>query len=71
MPRVDGYEIARRLRAKQVSLAVQWRLIAITGHGQPEDIQRAREAGFDAHLVKPVFPAALQVAMAEPRVVPA
>ena len=65
LPRVDGYEIARRLRAKEASLGVQWRLIAITGYGQPEDVQRARDAGFDAHLVKPVLPAALQAAMAE------
>ena len=30
------------------------RLVALSGYGQPEDVQRSREAGFDAHLVKPV-----------------
>ena len=66
LPGIDGYEVARRLRASQASLGVQWRLIALTGHGQPEDIQRARDAGFDTHLVKPVQPVELGVAMATP-----
>ena len=39
------------------------RLIAITGYGQPEDVRRAKEAGFDAHLVKPVELAALNEAL--------
>jgi CheY-like chemotaxis protein len=64
LPGIDGYEVARRLRAAQSSLGVQWRLIALTGYGQPEDVRRATEAGFDAHLVKPVMPTALQEAMA-------
>jgi len=64
LPRIDGYEVARRLRSLQKSLGVQWRLIALTGYGQPEDLRRAEEAGFDSHLVKPVFPMALQRAMA-------
>jgi len=64
LPGLDGYEIARRLRMKQEKLGVQWRLIALTGYGQPEDVRRATEAGFDIHLVKPVLPPALQVAMA-------
>jgi signal transduction histidine kinase/ActR/RegA family two-component response regulator len=63
LPRIDGYEVARRLRARQASLGVQWRLIALTGYAQPEDVRRAEEAGFDTHLVKPVHPAALQKAM--------
>jgi len=63
LPRVDGYEVARRLRARQASLGVQWRLIALTGYGQLEDVRRAEEAGFDTHLVKPVHPATLQKAM--------
>ena len=49
---------------EQEKLGVQWRLIALTGYGQPEDVRRATEAGFDIHLVKPVLPPALQVAMA-------
>jgi signal transduction histidine kinase/CheY-like chemotaxis protein len=64
LPRIDGYEVARRLRAAQETLGVHWRLIAVSGYGQPEDVQRAKDAGFDTHLVKPVFPVALQQAMA-------
>ena len=52
MPGMDGYEAARRLRAKHPDSA--FRLIAVTGWGQEEDRQRAWEAGFDEHLVKPV-----------------
>jgi signal transduction histidine kinase len=52
MPRVDGYEAARRIRKlPHGSDAV---IIALTGWGQPQDRIRTREAGFDAHLVKPV-----------------
>jgi signal transduction histidine kinase len=49
LPIVDGYQVARRLR--DAGLAV--RLVALTGYGRGEDIQTARSAGFDAHLVKP------------------
>jgi CheY-like chemotaxis protein len=63
LPRIDGYEVARRLRALQQSLGVKWRLIALTGYGQPEDVRRAEEAGFDTHLVKPVNVVALQKAI--------
>lgn len=52
LPLLDGYEIARRLRAQPETRNV--RLIAVTGFGAPEDMTRAREAGFDAHLLKPV-----------------
>ena len=52
LPDVDGYEVARRLRAGENGLRM--RLIAVTGFGQPEDERRALEAGFDAHLTKPV-----------------
>ena len=51
LPGMDGYEVARRLRA---SLGEKVRLIALTGYGQPEDRERAYDAGFDLHLVKPV-----------------
>jgi signal transduction histidine kinase/CheY-like chemotaxis protein len=50
LPDLNGYEVARHLRAKFGSI----RLIALTGYGQPQDGQRAQEAGFDAHLVKPM-----------------
>jgi two-component system, sensor histidine kinase len=56
LPGLDGYEVARRVRALGPNRPV---LIALTGYSQPEDRQRAEEAGFDAHLVKPVDPAAL------------
>ncbi len=53
LPDCDGYEVARRLRTK---LGAAIRLIALTGYGQPEDRRRVFEAGFDAHLIKPVDP---------------
>jgi len=49
LPGVDGYEVAKRLRAAESSAA----LVALTGYATPEDAVRAREAGFDAHLAKP------------------
>jgi PAS domain S-box-containing protein len=54
MPDMDGYEVARRLRAEEAGRQAQ--LLAVTGYGQAEDRQRAREAGFDHHLTKPVDP---------------
>jgi PAS domain S-box-containing protein len=58
MPKMDGYEIARRLRDDpQTRHAI---LIAVTGWGQAEDRRRSKEAGFDYHLVKPVEPSALE-----------
>jgi signal transduction histidine kinase len=52
LPGLNGYDVARRVRAAIPNGAV--RLIAITGYGQPADRERAVEAGFDAHLLKPV-----------------
>ena len=52
MPGMDGYQTARLIRKQPWGSAVL--LIAVTGYGQPEDKQRSQEAGFDAHLVKPV-----------------
>jgi signal transduction histidine kinase len=57
LPGLDGYEVARQIRAQLGSTIY---LIALTGYGQPEDRQRTRSAGFDLHLVKPVEPAILQ-----------
>ena len=51
MPRLDGYAAARELRQDAATRGI--RLVALTGWGQEEDRRRAREAGFDAHLVKP------------------
>ena len=51
LPGMDGYELARRLRRANPT---DQRLVAVTGYGQDSDRARAFEAGFDAHLVKPV-----------------
>jgi CheY-like chemotaxis protein len=56
LPEVDGYEVARRLHALGPDRPY---LIALTGYGQPDDVKRARDAGFDTHLLKPVDPDAL------------
>jgi signal transduction histidine kinase/ActR/RegA family two-component response regulator len=52
MPHLDGYELAQRLRARPGGM--QAVIIALTGYGQAEDVARARDAGFDHHLVKPL-----------------
>jgi signal transduction histidine kinase/CheY-like chemotaxis protein len=52
LPVMDGYELARRLRELQPGAPLK--LVALTGYGQKADRERSREAGFDAHLVKPV-----------------
>jgi CheY-like chemotaxis protein/anti-sigma regulatory factor (Ser/Thr protein kinase) len=52
MPRLDGYEATRRIRARPGGAAVT--VIALTGWGQDGDKQRSQEAGCDGHLVKPV-----------------
>ncbi len=54
LPGIDGYEVARRLRATDQGKDIV--LVALTGYGRPEDRDRALESGFDAHLVKPVDP---------------
>jgi signal transduction histidine kinase/CheY-like chemotaxis protein len=60
---MTGYDVARTLRADPEHAGV--RLIALTGFGQEEDRRRSHEAGFDAHLVKPVDPEMLQQLLAE------
>ncbi|HEY8520014.1 MAG TPA: ATP-binding protein [Gammaproteobacteria bacterium] len=57
LPQMNGYEVARRVRATPWGENVE--LVAITGWGQAEDKRRAMEAGFAHHLVKPVSGAAL------------
>jgi signal transduction histidine kinase/ActR/RegA family two-component response regulator len=54
LPEMDGYELARHLRATPRGAAI--RLVALTGYGRPEDRRRAQEAGFEVHLVKPIEP---------------
>ncbi|HET6957666.1 MAG TPA: chemotaxis protein CheB [Vicinamibacterales bacterium] len=55
LPVMDGYELAGHIRQD----GHVPRLIAMTGYGQPADLARSRQAGFDSHLVKPVDMAAL------------
>ena len=54
LPGIDGYAVAERIRASESTRHM--RLIALTGYGTEQDQRRAREAGFDAHLTKPVEP---------------
>lgn len=58
MPRMDGYEAARRLREAEWAASII--LVALTGWGQDEDRRRSEAAGFNHHLIKPVDPAALE-----------
>jgi CheY-like chemotaxis protein len=51
LPRINGYDLAPRLRAQSPGPVL---LIAVTGWGQDADKRRAREAGFDHHMTKPV-----------------
>jgi CheY-like chemotaxis protein len=51
MPEMDGYEVARRIRARHADRDLL--LVALTGWGQAHDQQRSRAAGFDHHIVKP------------------
>ncbi|MGH8299331.1 MAG: response regulator [Steroidobacteraceae bacterium] len=52
MPMLDGYEVAKRIRAQPWGQRIT--LVALTGWGQDSDRRRSREAGFDSHLVKPL-----------------
>jgi signal transduction histidine kinase len=61
LPVLDGYEVAAQIRAKQSPKRP--RLVAMTGYGQESDKKRAREAGFDAHIVKPASIDALKSAL--------
>jgi CheY-like chemotaxis protein len=52
LPKINGYEAARRIREQSQGKSLM--LVALTGWGQDTDRQRSRDAGFDAHIVKPV-----------------
>ena len=52
LPGIDGYEVARRVRALDDGRKLY--LVALTGYGRPEDRERAKSAGFDEHVVKPI-----------------
>jgi CheY-like chemotaxis protein len=62
MPRMDGYEAARKIRE---TLGPSVVLVALTGWGQDEDKRRSHEAGFNHHLTKPPDPEALEALIAE------
>jgi CheY-like chemotaxis protein len=65
MPGMSGLEACRAIRALAGGDAIQ--IAALTGWGQADDQRRSREAGFDAHLVKPVERAALAALLASAR----
>ncbi len=65
LPRMDGCEVARRLREQAGTGDAL--LVALTGYGQEEDRRKSLEAGFAAPLVKPADPAALAKLLARPR----
>jgi PAS domain S-box-containing protein len=58
LPSMDGFELARRIRADPRTQSIF--LVAVTGWGQEEDRQRSRDHGFDAHLTKPADPDAVR-----------
>ena len=61
LPGMDGYQVARQLRAEPGTRGAQ--LIAVTGYGREEDRARAAAAGFDFHFVKPADPVEIQAAI--------
>ena len=63
LPRLTGDEAARRIRAAETGRRAV--MVAITGWGQEKDRRRSKEAGFDAHLVKPVDTVALLKLLAQ------
>jgi CheY-like chemotaxis protein len=65
MPGMDGYELARRIRASPGGNDL--RLVALTGWGQADDKQLAADFGFDEHLTKPVDPEVLMRVLSHSR----
>ena len=63
LPKINGYEAARRIRNQPWGKSVV--LVALTGWGQEEDRQKSRESGFDGHMIKPVDPDVLTNLLAE------
>lgn len=59
MPRMDGHEVCRELRAAGISGPI----VALTSSAMPEQVKRGAETGFDAYLTKPISPAALRSAV--------
>jgi CheY-like chemotaxis protein len=52
LPEMDGFEVARAIRADPALTRLT--LVALTGYAQPEDVAQAKQAGFDMHLAKPL-----------------
>ena len=65
MPRLNGYEAAKRIREQPGGNSIV--LVALTGWGQEHDRRKSDEAGFNWHLVKPVEPLALEKLLANIR----
>jgi signal transduction histidine kinase/CheY-like chemotaxis protein len=63
LPGMNGYDVARAIRGSIPNGEI--RLIAVTGYGQPADRELALQAGFDAHLLKPISPTVLERLLAE------
>ena len=63
MPGISGIEVASRLQMESPELLTKTKLIALTGHGQPQDIARTQDAGFVGHMVKPINVTALNQLM--------
>jgi CheY-like chemotaxis protein len=57
MPKLNGYDACRQIRAQAGGSSRM--VVAVTGWGQPQDVQSAQHAGFDQHMVKPIDPAVL------------
>ena len=68
LPRLNGYDVARRLRQQPGGRDVI--LVALTGWGQDEDRRRSKEAGFNFHIVKPVELSALETLLADSQATP-
>ena len=58
LPDIDGYEVARRLRADEKTARTY--LVALTGYDGEDEQQKTRDAGFDRHVVKPIDPMQLE-----------
>ena len=63
LPKLNGYEVARKIREQPWGRDMV--LVALTGWGQKEDREKSKEAGFNAHLVKPVEQSVLMKLLAE------
>ncbi len=68
MPGMNGYEVAQAIRARYPGDATK--LVALTGWGQDEDRRKARDAGFDHHMVKPADIAALEALLSSMQATP-